>query len=83
MTLEGARQSGRLSIKNPLVVNFKCGGGETMLVDAFKDQWVCSCGNWVDGAFEWCPECCEEKFSAKPLRYPGQLGGLKQVFRQD
>jgi hypothetical protein len=34
-----------------------------MLVDALKDQWICSCGNWVDGTFEWCPECCEDKFA--------------------
>jgi len=32
-----------------------------MLVDALKDQWICSCGNWVDKAFEWCPDCCEDK----------------------
>ncbi len=32
-----------------------------MLVDALKDQWICSCGNWVDGAFDWCPDCCEDK----------------------
>lgn len=34
-----------------------------MLVDAMKDLWVCSCGNWVDGAFEWCPDCCQYKFT--------------------
>jgi hypothetical protein len=34
-----------------------------MLVDALKDQWICSCGNWVDEAFEWCPDCCENKFT--------------------
>jgi hypothetical protein len=34
-----------------------------MLVDALRNQWVCSCGNWVDGAFEWCPHCCEYKFT--------------------
>ena len=32
-----------------------------MLVDALKDQWICSCGNWVDGSFELCPDCCEDK----------------------
>jgi hypothetical protein len=32
-----------------------------MLVDALKDQWICSCGNWVDQSFEWCPDCCEVK----------------------
>jgi hypothetical protein len=36
-------------------------GGEIMLVEGLKDQWVCSCGNWVDRAFDWCPDCCEEK----------------------
>jgi hypothetical protein len=34
-----------------------------MLVDAMRDQWICSCGNWVDRSFEWCPDCCEEKFA--------------------
>ena len=34
-----------------------------MLVDALKDQWICSCGNWVDQALEWCPDCCEDKFA--------------------
>jgi len=33
-----------------------------MLVDALKNQWICSCGNWVDRTFEWCPDCCEDKF---------------------
>ena len=33
-----------------------------MLVKALKDQWICSCGNWVDHSFEWCPDCCEDKF---------------------
>ena len=33
-----------------------------MLIETLKDQWVCSCGNWVDIAFHWCPDCCEEKF---------------------
>jgi len=32
-----------------------------MLVDALKDQWICSCGNWVDHSFEWCPDCTEDK----------------------
>lgn len=34
-----------------------------MLIESMKDQWVCSCGNWVDTAFNWCPDCCEEKFA--------------------
>jgi len=34
-----------------------------MVVDTLKDQWICSCGNWVDGTFEWCPDCCEDKFT--------------------
>jgi len=32
-----------------------------MLVNLLKHQWICSCGNWVDEAFEWCPDCCEDK----------------------
>ena len=32
-----------------------------MLVEALKNQWICSCGNWVDLAFSWCPDCCEDK----------------------
>lgn len=41
----------------------KRGGGEIMLVEALKNQWICSCGNWVDKTFQWCPECCEEKLT--------------------
>ena len=36
--------------------------GGNMLVGVLKDQWICSCGNWVDGAFDWCPDCCEDKY---------------------
>ena len=36
-----------------------------MLVETLKDQWICSCGNWVDQSFYWCPDCCEEKLSRK------------------
>lgn len=31
-----------------------------MLIDTLKDQWICSCGNWVDRMISWCPDCCEE-----------------------
>ena len=33
-----------------------------MLVETLKDQWICSCGNWVDLQLSWCPDCCKEKF---------------------
>jgi hypothetical protein len=45
------------------MVKFKARGGETMLVNLLKDQWICSCGNWVDEALEWCPDCCEDKLA--------------------
>ena len=32
-----------------------------MLVEIMRDQWICSCGNWVDRQLSWCPDCCEEK----------------------
>ena len=32
-----------------------------MLVEKLKDQWICSCGNWVDTAFTWCTDCCEDQ----------------------
>jgi hypothetical protein len=32
-----------------------------MIVEKLKDQWICSCGNWVDLQLSWCPDCCEEK----------------------
>ena len=35
-----------------------------MLVETLRDQWICSCGNWVDRTFDWCPDCCEEKFTS-------------------
>lgn len=31
-----------------------------MLVEKLKDQWICSCGNWVDEELSWCPDCCQE-----------------------
>jgi len=31
-----------------------------MLVKDLNDQWICSCGNWVDRGFSWCPEYCED-----------------------
>ena len=34
-----------------------------MLVEKLKDQWICSCGNWVDEALYWCPDCCEDKLT--------------------
>ena len=37
--------------------------GRDMLIDRLRDQWICSCGNWVDEEFYWCPDCCEEKFT--------------------
>ena len=36
-----------------------------MLVETLKDQWICSCGNWVDKTLHWCPDCCEEKLALK------------------
>ncbi|MEJ2233212.1 MAG: hypothetical protein P8X67_04745 [Syntrophobacterales bacterium] len=36
-----------------------------MVVETLKDQWICSCGNWVDKRFQWCPDCCEEKLNLK------------------
>ncbi len=33
----------------------------TMLMEKLKDQWICSCGNWVDGDFLWCPGCSEDR----------------------
>lgn len=32
-----------------------------MIIEKLKDQWICSCRNWVDHNFTWCPECCEEQ----------------------
>lgn len=32
-----------------------------MLMERLRDQWICSCGNWVDGDFQWCPSCCEDR----------------------
>jgi len=32
-----------------------------MLIEQLKDQWICSCGNWVDLAVTWCPTCCEDR----------------------
>ncbi|MFC1533571.1 hypothetical protein ACFL7M_09435 [Thermodesulfobacteriota bacterium] len=32
-----------------------------MLIEMLGDQWICSCGNWVDQAFTWCPDCCEDR----------------------
>lgn len=32
-----------------------------MLVEKLKDQWICSCGNWVGRQLTWCPECCEDR----------------------
>ena len=36
-----------------------------MLKEKLKDQWICSCGNWVDGDFRWCPSCCEDRDGEK------------------
>jgi hypothetical protein len=42
-----------------------------MLVEELTDQWICSCGNWVDQAFDWCPDCCDDKVSkARRRRKP-------------
>ena len=32
-----------------------------MLIEELTDQWICSCGNWVDRTLSWCPECCEDR----------------------
>ena len=32
-----------------------------MLVKKLQNQWICSCGNWVGRALNWCPNCCEEQ----------------------
>ena len=32
-----------------------------MLIEKLRDQWICSCGNWVDWELSWCPDCCEER----------------------
>ncbi len=32
-----------------------------MFIEKLKDLWICSCGNWVDNDFVWCPDCCREK----------------------
>jgi len=55
-----------------------------MVVDELTDQWICSCGNWVDQAFDWCPDCCDSKVRKrrrrrKPrrVRIRGSLTGLK------
>ncbi len=36
-----------------------------MLMEKLRDQWICSCGNWVDGDFDWCPGCCEDRDAEK------------------
>ena len=55
-----------------------------MVVEELTDQWICSCGNWVDQAFDWCPDCCDNKVPKrrrrrKPrrVRIRGSLTGLK------
>ena len=55
-----------------------------MVVEELTDQWICSCGNWVDQAFDWCPDCCDSKVRKrrrrrKPrrVRIRGSLTGLK------
>ena len=37
-----------------------------MLIEKLKDQWICSCGNWVEWELSWCPDCCEDRL---PLDY--------------
>ena len=32
-----------------------------MLVEQLKEQWICSCGNWVDLAVTWRLTCCEDR----------------------
>jgi len=32
-----------------------------MLIEKLEDQWICSCGNWVDHEFTWCPDCCKDR----------------------
>ena len=55
-----------------------------MVVEELTDQWICSCGNWVDQAFDWCPDCCDSKVpkrqrssKARRVRIRGSLTGLK------
>ena len=47
-----------------------------MLIKALREQWICSCGNWVDGELEWCPDCCEERGTYTYDDYPerGAIG---------
>ncbi len=35
-----------------------------MLIEKLKDQWICSCGNWVDLELAWRPDCCEEQLKS-------------------
>jgi len=39
-----------------------------MVVEELTDQWICSCGNWVDQAFDWCPDCCDNKVPKRRRR---------------
>ena len=48
-----------------------------MLVERLEDQWICSCGNWVDEEMSWCPDCCDEKL-ASPTG-PGTRKELKAL----
>ena len=42
-----------------------------MLIKALREQWICSCGNWVDRELEWCPDCSEERSTDTYDDYPG------------
>jgi hypothetical protein len=54
-----------ISVIHILFKIFRLRGDEIMLVETLKNQWICSCGNWVDKTFHWCPDCCEEKLALK------------------
>ena len=49
-----------------------------MLVEILKDQWICSCGNWVDLQLSWCPDCCDEKLAS--IYGPGTQKELKVLY---
>jgi hypothetical protein len=49
-----------------------------MFIEELEDQWICSCGNWVDKEFNWCPDCCEEQ-----LKSIHEVGQKKESNIQD
>jgi hypothetical protein len=52
---------------------------KTMLMEKMKDQWICSCGNWVDGDFQWCPSCCEDQDGEKAGGHPRETDPAPSV----